>query len=288
MTSPDRHEGMPERQLPVLQLSSRQLILIFCVLLVLGAGLIVLGIQLGRWEAARKSEVSSLPDGTPSGEEMSETPEKIVRQEEMRPSIPHSVAESEQPPLGPSAGQVLETSPVSQDSPAEAEPRFVEVPAPPPHAGDSEAKVAVGNSSADGRSPSYEPRSNGKESDKTTINTSSDPSEAVAETRRPDTDKGPSPRPAGQDKPEEAVPSEMEVSGTRYSVQIAAVVATNRQRAEEFARENRGLNPELVLSEDGKFIRLLVGDFPDRKSAERRCAELRANSVFKDCFVRER
>lgn len=86
----------------------------------------------------------------------------------------------------------------------------------------------------------------------------------------------------------EAAPKGEGGSG-RFTIQLVAYSVANRARAESFVedlKKTNQLDARLVLSQDGKHIRVWVGDFDDRASAERRQEELRQNELFKNCIVK--
>lgn len=75
----------------------------------------------------------------------------------------------------------------------------------------------------------------------------------------------------------------------RFTIQLVAYSVANRARAESFVadiKKSDQLDARLVMSQDGKHIRVWVGDFADRASAERRQEELRQNELFKNCIVK--
>jgi len=98
---------------------------------------------------------------------------------------------------------------------------------------------------------------------------------------------GPSPSKGEQKVPVTAPEPSAQEKGL-YAVQIAAVEAKDKVWAQEFQRsveEKTGLGTRLVLSNDGKFWRILVGSFPDRKSAVKASTQLEKS--YKGCFPRK-
>ena len=92
-----------------------------------------------------------------------------------------------------------------------------------------------------------------------------------------------------------ATPSEKakgtEAKKGEYSVQIVAFSAGERLAAEQYKARleaNTDLEADLVTSEDGKYVRVLVGRYPDKASAAKARDELRKRKGFADCFVRRR
>ena len=78
------------------------------------------------------------------------------------------------------------------------------------------------------------------------------------------------------------------VSG--FGVQVRYLSGPNHQenaKKEQAAIESStGLNVLLVASEDGKVVRVVVGSYPERETAEAVCKALRKRASFGDCFVK--
>jgi len=76
-----------------------------------------------------------------------------------------------------------------------------------------------------------------------------------------------------------------------YVIQVMSFSASNRKKAEAYAQElkaKQGLTPELVLSEDGQYVRVVVGNYPDQEAARAAWGELRKRPGFSECFVKRR
>ncbi len=76
-----------------------------------------------------------------------------------------------------------------------------------------------------------------------------------------------------------------------YTVQLAALTSPTRKEqalAMKKKLEAGGLQPELLISKDGARVAVVVGSYPDRRTAQDACNELRTNKGFADCFVRTR
>ena len=76
-----------------------------------------------------------------------------------------------------------------------------------------------------------------------------------------------------------------------YVIQVASFSSSNRGQAEDARRRlsaHANLTAELVTSEDGKYVRVIVGNYPDLKTAEKARDALRERKGFADCFVRRR
>lgn len=71
---------------------------------------------------------------------------------------------------------------------------------------------------------------------------------------------------------------------TRYGIQLAAFGdIENARKARERLLANTELEADLV--EAGKWIRVIIGDYKERKDAEAACAELKQRPGFRDCYV---
>jgi len=76
-----------------------------------------------------------------------------------------------------------------------------------------------------------------------------------------------------------------------YVIQVASFSSGNRAQAEDARRRlsaHANLTAELVTSEDGKYVRVIVGNYADLKTAEKARDALRERKGFADCFVRRR
>jgi len=99
---------------------------------------------------------------------------------------------------------------------------------------------------------------------------------------------GPEPEPESEKVAPPSVPPGEKKPSPRYTVQVAAIPVGNRDKAEQYLKRHNALTPELLVSEDQKYLRVIVGDFPDRRSALEKRDELRKRKEFSDCFVRVR
>lgn len=73
-----------------------------------------------------------------------------------------------------------------------------------------------------------------------------------------------------------------------FAIQVAAFKTHNRAKAEQYKQRleaNSDLKVQVVLYEDNKWVRVLLGDYPDRKSAENARAQLKKRPGFADCWV---
>lgn len=91
--------------------------------------------------------------------------------------------------------------------------------------------------------------------------------------------------------PSAAPPSNETLSPEKdnYAIQVAAYSPSNRAKAEQFRallEKQLKMTARLVTSKDGKWIRVMVGSFPDAASAQSKQAEMKQIKQFKDCMVK--
>ena len=71
---------------------------------------------------------------------------------------------------------------------------------------------------------------------------------------------------------------------------MASFAGAGREKAAEEHKRRLEAGNELkvllVPSEDGKYLRAIVGPYPDRQAADTVCKELRKRTGFEDCFVK--
>ncbi len=79
--------------------------------------------------------------------------------------------------------------------------------------------------------------------------------------------------------------------GGPYTIQVISYSAGDRALAEDYAEgieDETGHEPTLSVSEDGAFIRVLLGAFPDQETARAAVETLQQLEKFEDSFVRRR
>ena len=90
----------------------------------------------------------------------------------------------------------------------------------------------------------------------------------------------PAPQPAAAPAPAVSEAS----SGSRFGIQLAAFGDMgNAQKARERLLKNSQLEADLVQA--GQWVRVIIGDYRDRKEAEAACEELKQKPGFRDCYV---
>jgi len=277
----------PDTRKPALQLTKSQLIKTVSASVVFGALLLALGILLGRFEAGRYESTDNTDNTAPG------------RTSQSRPRE-----------TDPSAGEGTQTSPrvdmlahEGSETPRpyvddrDREPRFVPFPAPPP------GRRQMTQATDSGPGPDdHEPQGedeepadseNGDDSPETSLpaiaaqplEPEEDDSEGEGEeetTARAEDDDTQDAAPEGESDASPQPPA----PGT-HAVQVAAYTAPDRrERAEKFLQDHPALGADLISSEDGAVVRVMVGAFEDKQAAKKKCSELK--SEFGDCFVTTR
>lgn len=304
-----RPKSLLEADEPALQLSSNQLVLVICALLLLALGVFLLGMWARSYEMrlAGVTEPESLPGETvpaaapeilavppedppapppaPAAAGEQRSPAPSVLREAQRKSQPHGPREVRlpvdvpAPPPGSAAGDSIPplarsgiSAPAEQPAAAPASRPVTESPAP------SEAPPS--NSAVPVPSPPSAPASSPIPSN--------DPVEipAPAPASAPVAPVAPAPVPA---MPPAAVPSP--AAAGRYAIQVAALSASDMKNVEAFrarVESISGLPTRLVKTADGRYYRIVAGSFPERPAASEACNALKARGGdFKDCFVQQ-
>lgn len=197
----------------------------------------------------------------------------------------------------PIQGEGVQTSPrlpVRSSSGAEttpSEPRYVKVPSYEVAApeGGNQTSPEPGTASA---TPPPSPDSQNQQPPGTVV--TSQPPAVIPATPAPPPAQpaAPAPAPPVQQPASTGQGPGSDASGLpNYGVQLRSFGAENRQQAEAFQRQlstQHGINADLVASPDGKYLRAIVGSFPDRESADASRVELSKNKEFADAFVQVR
>ena len=221
---------------PALQLTSTQLVLATCGLLVLGAALILLGMLLKQWEySLRAGAGQSTPVGAqPITEARGAVPS--VRTEEAEPFEGHQITPR---PYLPSE---LESVPTQRPGDREA-PRFVEIPAPVTEAEIPLTGPQVARRTTEAERTLREPGIEGRpqpgmasETEGTETPTAGTPTEPAA-IHEPEMElllpSGPEPEPESEKVAPPSVPPGEKKPSPRYTVQVAAIPVGNRDKAEQ-------------------------------------------------------
>jgi cell division protein FtsN len=235
-------------------MTARQLVATVCVLLLLGGALMTAGIWLGMRQAEPPDEVrSAYSPPSPAGEDSRERGRQTspLGFPVVSPPVEDEDAPYQDivPPAEPQEEPASDDSPV-RGTPEDIEPAETLAPDPEPDV------------------PVEEP-----------VRESVEPETGLGDTLEPDdTD----------DVDGQPDPSPERAEGPLYSIQVAAFRTSERDKAEGFAADHSDLDPELVQSPDGEWVRVLVGRYTTRAEASARQAELRERKGFEECWVQLR
>lgn len=306
---PNKPESSGLNELRTFEYTSRQLIFAICVFLLLGAGLILLGIQLGQREKYSKlsEQVTKLSSAQNAENDKKENTTQDVSGEGKGTQL--SPLPAPVPPAKPLASK--------NENPNADQPKFVDLPAPAPAstpAKDTSTKTdqipskVMTEQSVSPQTISASPESDASQtsaaqSQPTTTTSDKSPSSSQAETttaasNQVEANEAKPLEPisdVADDRPEdsrqETLPSETNVKKpggkALYAIQIAAIPSSRKQEAEQYIKKLKDLNPYIKESEDKNFLRVLVGEFSDKQSAEKRMLELKQKKEFSGCFVRK-
>lgn len=319
--SPKKTNKAPGRDTYTAQLTSGQLVIGVCILIVFGLACFMLGVLVGKFEpsprpdAARATPVRSAP---PAGETSSKTtkaapPAKTVQEsvepvdsakqtaktqaKVLRDTQKQPPAESAKPPKKtPAPKSASGTAKPTPNPPANknSAPRPVELLKSP--SSRASAKTAKGAEKKQGKelgvlepedAPPPPARSAKREKAETSKPRVSGKGLPRASTRpkEPNLPEAPvKPTVAAPAKP--STPAVSHPQGPRYTVQIGAY--SNRRNAEAAKAGIESTSSHVVELQDsvsGRFVVVVVGDYPERGTAEQARNDLRDRFGFKDCFV---
>jgi len=301
MSEPTREKGASDRGKPRSELTSNQLIIGICLFLVAAMVCFMLGVVVGKFEgkpgpsAQRGPSRPALPalrTEAPPRESAGRDTDREDAQGEGTQAYPRPVLlptaepERERPPL-PTRAAVDLGRPAAPEK-GLPEVQLSELPEPgsaapvsPPSVGEVE-QAQAGPESAPREDAVVEPTEVPEEGARTD---SGAPSVEPTDEASAEALLAPAAEPSSVPKPPATTPSE-----DGFGVQVAAFSGPNRQRLAEGYKERLEANSEweavLVVSEDGQYVRVVVGGYPDRETAKRVRDELRQRAGFKDCFVR--
>ncbi len=285
------------------ELSSGQLIVAICIALIVALACFLMGVIVGRFEEPKKG--TQVANGTAPATSPG-------------PRTPVASRPSREPSKSQSEGQGEQVSPVKyeQVSPAAAaridysKPAFPETIPPAPAARSSRAPTSAAKSEEKDEAPkkpaeaadiegSTPPPAPAKESEPDTKKDkpAATPPSAPAKVEKPaEPSQPPSAARQAESKPATTTPARDTSGGEaskkgRYGVQVVAFSSGERKAAEQYKARleaNTELRADLVASKDGKYIRVLIGDYAEKGAAAKARDELRKRKGFADCFVQSR
>ncbi|MCC6488546.1 MAG: SPOR domain-containing protein [Candidatus Hydrogenedentes bacterium] len=288
------------REEPALQLTSYQLVMAICSLLLVGCLLFVAGIMVNRYTGGtNQTQVSTLD----------ETPPVTVPSAVVQPAGSGQRTEGVQVapkpvtlPPDPSAGT---QSPGMTKPPVVRDTSSKYIPAPPPRRSTNTEPAAP---PAPASGPAPKPAAGQPVSPQAPVQPVVTP--VVTESATPTADQaepGPeaaapmsdgTPPSATQETPApvpETTPQTTPQASTSaapqapFTVQVASFDADNLDRAKQFKKtieDKTDYTVDLVPAKDGKRIRAFVGSYPDRAAADKARATLAKIKDFEGCFVK--
>ncbi len=262
-----------------LEFSPGQLVMAICTILLLGLVSFLVGVLVGRHDHSyTDARLFSLGDERTAEERSSHGADREPEGEGVQVS-PR--------PIG-----------LPGDSTGDGRVRSTELPAPPGLSADARQRDATPRPSR-GRErepvpPAFEDANDAPEESEP----AEEPEEPAEDPEEPDEPEEESTPP--EDEVEESLDIEpltvddeespASASGP-YSIQVVAYSAADRTKAAAYAREiqsRTNINTQVAQSEDGQHLRIFVGSYPDRESAERVLEELKDKDGFEESFVRTR
>ncbi len=301
MSNPNDSEYSDSESKPVLALTSRQLVLVFALFLVLAAVLFVVAVKVGRFESKK---TAATPGDTTA----------------LSPTVEPTTGTTPSP-----AGQGIQLSPVPSIMPNQklatgsttgANKPYKDFPAPAPAVeGPTSTAAPTGNTPALPPSPSKEPIApNQTASASSAPVVDLEPLEIPTSATETSEAKPVEPPAAASPQVEKTTPaaeptsaspsaatgppiqeaatttpaaSSKKTGAATFTVQIAAIPVAKRGEAEDFIRRHKDVAPEIKESPDGKWLRIVVGSFQNREAATAKRDELKKlGPDFSACWVR--
>lgn len=284
MGNPNRNRAKGSKEKPALELTSYQLVMAICALLLLMCVLFIAGILVQRYSE----------NGTTADQVAGNTSEPIESAVSST-SASGRKTEGEQvaprPVVLPSDSEKPSAS-TAGSSKERGEGTVKYIPAPPPRRDRprQEADAPVASDEAPAKpapevkevTPVTEPAAPAVPEKPETPTPATEP-EQPAVPSPTETDQTPPSTTETQSKPDAAA-----LTGP-YTIQVASFDSNNLERAKQFKTEKEAeskLTVNLVPSSDGKHIRAFVGEYNDRASADKARDEMRKLKGFEDCFVK--
>ena len=303
------------------EFTSGQLIIAICMFLILALICFSLGVLVGRYEGrheaspARSTQVRA-PEPAPPMPPGPRTLEQPGQQEGVQTS-PRMLpgAQPQKPPMpgfpsSPGMQGPPKTEPKVSELPApQAKPEPPSAPTPPveptPAPSGAGAVTAPATPATTQTPPAPQPPAAAAPAGKnvaklegktvalapTTPPAATPPAATPPLQPLPGASASPSMQPAAAKKTPAAPAVAAPGIGT-YAIQVASFSGAKRKEiAEQYRKRlasNAGLESDLVPSEDGTMVRVLVGSYPDKGTAAKACEELKKRAGFADSFVKRR
>jgi hypothetical protein len=285
MGNPNRNRARGSKEKPALELTSYQLVMAICALLLLMCVLFIAGILVQRYSENGQAADQMAGNTSEPVEGAVSSTSTAVRKTEGEQVAPRPVvlpSDSEKPSAS-TAGSSKERG----------EGTVKYIPAPPPRRDRprQEADAPVASDEAPVK-PAPEVKDVIPVTEPATPAVPKEPETPVTPVTEPEHPAPPSPSEASQTPPSTTEMQPNADAGVRigpYTIQVASFDSNNLERAKRFKSEIEAetkLTVNLVPSSDGKHIRAFVGEYNDRASADKARDEMRKVKAFEDCFVK--
>lgn len=264
-------------------LTSSQLVLAICIFLIAALLCFSLGVVVGKYEerssqrdsmAAAKAQTARQAEQDQSGRGVQTSPRTIAAKN--IPGYPES--------------------PESASPAVSARPRVSEMPAPPKRADTQDPqpqpKTAAPVETAQPPKETEPPAPPQPPQEKTEQRQTQEPEQV--QTPAPAAKADPDPLEPVEKPDEETPPADPEPPAANqgiYTIQVAALSAPTRQQQAlklKSELEGLGLQPDILTTDDGKRLCVVVGSYQNRQEAQAACNDLRKTPRFADSFVRTR
>ncbi|MFP4172757.1 MAG: SPOR domain-containing protein [Candidatus Hydrogenedentota bacterium] len=260
-----------------MEFSPGQLVLAICTVLLLGLVCFLTGVVVGRYDDSYTNASLFMRDTTAQQED-----EQIAQREEP--------AEGDSDEEDPMAGEGRQVSPRPLVEPpgSQTRPRVTDRSRAQRNGGNGEEEAGESPDPEDDPESTAEPSQADEEPDE----------ESTAPGERPEPEED---EEAGEGSafepfsPTDELTAEAMLDeaaeGGPYTIQVISYTAGDRALAEDYAEgieEETGHEPTLAVSEDGAYIRVLIGAFPDQETARAVMQQLRELEKFEESFVRRR
>lgn len=299
MQSSRRPKTLMDADRHTLEFSSGQLIIAICGLLFLWLVGFLMGVMAGRLEfggttvaeltspLTKPAAATAKPDGAKAAAPAPKAPSGTNTSEKGRTRVANIAV-----PPAPGKAAPAPTKPAdkpAQPAPAEsAAPKFV-ADRPSRAATQTQAEAAANPAPAKEQPAPAAPATPAQPPAATPTPPAAEPT-AVAKVEA----AAPAEKPAAEAPKVEEKPAETAAApapgGKGFAVQVFSVKAANRANADEYVallKENSGLEGRVIKSKDGKLYQVVIGNYADRKAAEKKRDELKKKAGFADCIVRE-
>jgi len=265
-------------QVRQIEFTPGQMIIAICTLIVFGLVCFMLGVLVNKLDSSVAPDVAAITEteAAPGPATAQDTPAPRTQQTSPLPpeSLRGGVASRNQTADRPDPSQPRTVAPPSANRRAEAPeptprpalPVSPEPPAPPVLEPPVDEPIEEASASPEPESPDPTPAPEGRVLENADLLTLDEP-------EQPASTPGPSAPAAGE---------------TAYGVQVASVSAEREEQARRaLADAERVANHkgQLVPSDDGRMLRLVVGSFADRAEATRLMESMRQHRQYESCFV---